>query len=130
MFRICCMINKFYVYAFYHNPGSDGSFDDCPLDSMARLQSVDDKAVFVFVSDAELITLSGWSRSLSQIRPRWCKWSRSGLWSMQVMLKTWVRIPCETGVPVSKVSYRSINHRALFHTLCGLSHSRMYLKTL
>ena len=25
---------------------------------------------------------------------------RSGLWSMQVMLETWVRIPCKAGVPV------------------------------
>ena len=33
------------------------------LDSMARVQSVDDKAVFVFVGDTNpvLITLSGWS---------------------------------------------------------------------
>ena len=34
---------------------------------MARVQSVDDKAIFVFVGDANaqlLITLSGWSRSL------------------------------------------------------------------
>ena len=43
-------MNNFYVYAFYHNPGHDGSLYDCFFDSMARLQSVDDKAVFV--SDA------------------------------------------------------------------------------
>ena len=26
--------------------------------------------------------------------PRWCKWWSSGLWSMQVMLETWVRLVC------------------------------------
>ena len=52
MFRICSRINNFYIYAFYHNPGHDGSFYDCLLDSMGRVQSVDDKAVFVFVGDA------------------------------------------------------------------------------
>ena len=44
-------INNFYVYAFYRNQGHDGSLHDCLLDSMARVQSVDDKAVFVFVGD-------------------------------------------------------------------------------
>ena len=43
--------------AFYRNPGHDGSLYDCLLDSVARLQSVDDKAVFVFVGDEMLITL-------------------------------------------------------------------------
>ena len=38
-----------YVYAFYRNPGYDGSLYDCLPDCMARVQSVDDKAVFVFV---------------------------------------------------------------------------------
>ena len=44
MFGICSRINNFYVYALYRNTGL--------LDSMARIQSVDDKAVFVFVGDA------------------------------------------------------------------------------
>ena len=52
VFRICSRINNFYVYAFYCQPGHDCSLYDCLLDSMARVQSVDDKAVFVFVSDA------------------------------------------------------------------------------
>ena len=52
MFRICSRINNFYEYAFYHNPGHDGSLYDCLLDSMARVESIDDKAIFVFVSDA------------------------------------------------------------------------------
>ena len=64
MFLFCSYINNFYFYAFYRNPGHDGSLYECLLDSMARMKSVDDKAVFVFVSDAMLITLSGWSRSL------------------------------------------------------------------
>ena len=50
MFRICSRIKK-YVYAYYCNPGHDGSLYDCLLDSIARVQSVDDKAVFVFVSN-------------------------------------------------------------------------------
>ena len=64
MFHICSWINNFYVYGFYHNPGHDGSLYNCLLDSMARVQSVDDKAVFVFVVMPMLITPSGWSRSL------------------------------------------------------------------
>ena len=31
---------------------------------MARVQSVDDKAIFVFVGDDNALTLSGWSQSL------------------------------------------------------------------
>ena len=52
MFRICSRINNFYVYNFYRNPGHDGSLYGCLLDSMALVQSVNDKTVFVFVSDA------------------------------------------------------------------------------
>ena len=52
VFRICSRINSFYVKAFYRNPGHDFSLYDCLLDSMARILSVDDKAVFVFVGDA------------------------------------------------------------------------------
>ena len=52
VYRICIRINNFYVYAFYRNPGHDGSFYDCLLESRARVQSVDDKTVFVFVCDA------------------------------------------------------------------------------
>ena len=37
----------FMFMQFYHNPGQDGPLYDCLLDSMARVQSVDDKAVFV-----------------------------------------------------------------------------------
>ena len=37
---------------FYRNPRHDGSRYDCLLDSIARVQSVDDKAVFLFVGDA------------------------------------------------------------------------------
>ena len=51
MFRICSSINNFYVYDFYHNPEHDSSLYDCLLDFMAMVQSVDDKAVFVFVGD-------------------------------------------------------------------------------
>ena len=51
VFRICNRINHFYIYAFDRNPGHDGSLYDCLLDSMAWVQSVDDRAVFVFVGD-------------------------------------------------------------------------------
>ena len=64
MFRICSRINNCYVCAFYHNPGHDGSLNDCLLDSMARVQSVDDKAVFVFVGDARAHH-SEWLESVS-----------------------------------------------------------------
>ena len=52
MFRICSKINNFYVYAFFRNPGLDGSLYGCLVDSMARVESVDDKAVFVVDGDA------------------------------------------------------------------------------
>ena len=52
MFRICSRINNFCVYAFYRNPGHEGSLYDCILNSIARMQSVYNKAVFVFVIDA------------------------------------------------------------------------------
>ena len=46
------MICNIYVYTFYRNLEHNGSFYDCLLDSMARVQSVDDKTVFVIVGDA------------------------------------------------------------------------------
>ena len=52
MFRICSRINNFYVYGFSRNPEHDGSLYDCLHDSTARVQSVDDNPVFVFVGDA------------------------------------------------------------------------------
>ena len=58
------MINNFYVYGFYCNLGHDGSLYDCLFDSMAWAQSVDDKAVFVFVSDANAHH-SDWLESVS-----------------------------------------------------------------
>ena len=64
VFRICNRINSFYVYAFYRNPGLDGSLYDCLLESMAWVQSVDDKAVFVYVGDAN-VHHSEWSESVS-----------------------------------------------------------------
>ena len=43
---------RFLCLYLYRNPGHDGSLYECLLDSMAWVKSVDDKAVFVFVSDA------------------------------------------------------------------------------
>ena len=64
VFHICIWINNFYVFAFYRNPGHDGLLYDCLLNSMARVQSVDDKAVFVFVGDANAHH-SEWLESVS-----------------------------------------------------------------
>ena len=47
VFRIWSGLNNFYVYAFYRNPRHDSSLYDLLLDSMARVQLVFDKAVFV-----------------------------------------------------------------------------------
>ena len=55
MFRICNRINNFYICTLYHNPGHDGSLNDCLLD---------DKAVFVIVGDANAHH-SGWLESVS-----------------------------------------------------------------
>ena len=44
VFRICSRINNFNVYAFYCNPGYDGSLYDCLLDK-TWVQSVDDAVV-------------------------------------------------------------------------------------
>ena len=62
--RNCSWRNNFYVYAFYRNPGHDGSLYACLLDSMTRVQSVDDKAVFVFVGHADAHH-SEWLESVS-----------------------------------------------------------------
>ena len=64
VFHICSRINNFYTYAFYGNTGHDGSLYDCLLNSIARVQSVDDKAVFVFVGDANAHH-SEWLESVS-----------------------------------------------------------------
>ena len=45
---------QFFVYAFYRYPRNDSLLYDCILNSMARVQSVDDKDVFVFVCDANI----------------------------------------------------------------------------
>ena len=50
--RICGKVNNFYVYAFYRNHGYDGSLYDCMLGSMGQVLSIDSKAVFAFVGDA------------------------------------------------------------------------------
>ena len=47
--------------------GHDGSLFDCLFESMALVQSVDDKAVFVFVGDANAHH-SEWLESVYQIR--------------------------------------------------------------
>ena len=65
VFWICCSINKNYVYVLYWNPEHCGSHYYCPLDSMALVQSVDDKAVFIFVGDAN----SHHSESLESVIP-------------------------------------------------------------
>ena len=66
VFRICSRINNFYVYAFYRNPGHDGSLYDYLLDSTPRVLSVDDKTVILFVGDAN-VHHSEWLESVSLI---------------------------------------------------------------
>ena len=66
MFRICSRIKK--ILCFYRNPGHDGSLYDCLFDSMALVQSVDDKAVFVFFSDANADNHSEWLVSAGMFR--------------------------------------------------------------
>ena len=48
VFQICSRKNNF---AFTANPGHDDSLNNCLLDSMARVHTVDDTAVFVVVGD-------------------------------------------------------------------------------
>ena len=60
----CSRINNCYLYGFYLNPGHDGSLYACLLNSMAQVQSVDDKAVFVFVGDTKAHH-SEWLESVS-----------------------------------------------------------------
>ena len=57
-------MNYFDVYALYRNPWHDGSLYACILDSMAQVQSVDDKAVCVIVGDANAHH-SEWLESVS-----------------------------------------------------------------
>ena len=64
LFCIYSRINNFYVNAINRNPGHDISLYDCLLDSMAEVQSVDDKAVFVFVGYAKAFH-SEWLESVS-----------------------------------------------------------------
>ena len=77
--------NNFYAYAFHRKPGHDSSLYDCLLDSMARMQSVDDKAVFVFDSDANAHQ-SEWLESVSPTDRHWrdaldfCNQSHSYYW--------------------------------------------------
>ena len=54
-----CRINNFHVFAFYRKAGHDGSLYYCLLDLMARVQSVDDKAVLSLLVMRMLIILSG-----------------------------------------------------------------------
>ena len=72
-FVFCSRINYFYVHAFYRTQGTIvGSLalptivgdEDSLIESTARLQSVDDKAVFVFVGDANAHH-SEWLESVS-----------------------------------------------------------------
>ena len=56
--------SNFHVYSFYCNPEFDGSIYECLIDSRVRVQSVNDKAVFVLVSD-ENANRSEWLESVS-----------------------------------------------------------------
>ena len=49
--RVCGGRQNFYVFAVYRNPNLDDHIYDCLIDSMARIESVDGRAAFVFVGD-------------------------------------------------------------------------------
>ena len=68
MFRIYSRINNFYVYSCYCNRGHDGSLYECLLDSMARVQAVDDNKSLSLLMISMLITLSGWKHHASERR--------------------------------------------------------------
>ena len=52
------------MFVFHRNPGHERSLYDCLLHSMVWVQSVDDKSVFVFVSDANFHHSKWWSQFL------------------------------------------------------------------
>ena len=88
MFRIYSRRNNFYVYAFYRNPGHDGSLYDSLHDSMARVQSVDDKAVFVGDANAHH---SEWLESSLWVSEWFSYWSTHG----RDALDSWNLSGCE-----------------------------------
>lgn len=49
--RVCGRLMNFYIFALYRNPDLDDKLYDCLLEAMAKIQSVDSKASFVFVGD-------------------------------------------------------------------------------
>ena len=52
MLRICSRINNFYVFAFYRNPGHDGSLYDCLLDSWLEYSQLMVQRCVFFVEGA------------------------------------------------------------------------------
>ena len=82
MFRICSWINNVHGYAFYRNPGHDGSLYDGLLDSMARVNQLMIRQSLSLLVMQMLITLSGCSQSLLLI-------------DMGVMLLTFIMSGCE-----------------------------------
>ena len=49
--RVCGSRQNFYVFCVYRSPNTDDRVFDCMLASMARIQSMDKKAVFCFLGD-------------------------------------------------------------------------------
>lgn len=49
--RVCGERLHFYIFCVYRSPNTDDRVFDCLLGAMARIQSVDSKAVFQFVGD-------------------------------------------------------------------------------
>ena len=122
VFCICSKTKKNYVYAIYCIPGHDGSLYDCLLDSIAYAQSVDDKAVFVFLGDANAyhswvagVSLSYWSVWA------WCSWFLQSvrLWAVRSLSHShcW----CQT---------RSSDDGYLWHSrfLCWYSNRNIWLQ--
>ena len=49
--RICSSSHNFYVFGVYRNSDLSDKISDCPLTAMAKMQSVDRNASFLFVGD-------------------------------------------------------------------------------
>ena len=89
MFRICSRTNNFYDCAFHLNTGHDDSMCDCHFDSLVQVQSVDDKAVFVFVSDAN----AHFSQLLESVTPTDLHWRDLLIFAICLVASSWCAAP-------------------------------------
>ena len=81
-------INNFYVYAFHRNEGYDGSLHECLHDFMALVQSVVDKAVFVFIIDANAQN-SEWLEPVSATD----RYGHDAIFAICRVVSSWFAVP-------------------------------------